>query len=450
MLDPDLSPDDLRAIIAEAYIYAYPMLDNYRSMYLQAIEPEAAEYIGGFNVIKNYSEPFTPDNHDVVTPNNDTPYSWARLDLRAEPFVISVPAVPTDRYYVLEWFDLFTYIVGYIGSRTTGSGAGTYLLTGPDWQGTVPPGIDGVIASDTSFLALLGRTLLDGSDDVPAVQAIQSNYRLQPLSQFLGQAPPPAAAAVDWPVWHDEALTTSQFLPYLNFLLQFCQPPDPSETDLMARFARAGIVPGGAIDVASWSPPLRQAVEDGTADGIATLNAAIETTLSSNGLFGSRAQLGADYLKRAVGANKGLYGNAVEEAWYGGWGAGSDGQPLDGGKRYRLHFAVGQLPPARFFWSATMYDLPNRFLVDNPINRYSIGDRTAGLQSDADGGLTIDVAHASPGTDREANWLPAPAGPFTIIIRIYGPETAVLDGSWTLPPLEVVPGSGEDSTSPAS
>lgn len=447
MTDPDLSPDELRATVADAYIYAYPMLASYRSTYLQAIDATASEYIGGFNVIKNYSEPFTPDNHDIVTPNNDTPYSWAQLDLRAEPFVISVPALPEERYYVLEWFDQFTYIIGYIGSRATGNGAGTYLLAGPGWTGDTPAGIAGVIASDTSFVTLLGRTLLDGPSDVPAVQAIQAQYVLQPLSSFLHTSPPAAAPAVDWPVWDEDALTSSRFLPYLTFLLQFCQPPDPSETDLMARFARAGIGPGWAFDPSTLSPDMRQAVEDGTADGIAALDATLATTLTSNGLFGSRAQLGTDYAKRAAGASKGLFGNALEEAWYGGWGAGSDGQPLDGSKTYRLHFSADQLPPAQFFWSATMYDIPDRLLVANPIDRYSIGDRTPGLQYDADGGLSITIAHASPGADQESNWLPAPAGPFTIVVRVYGPGETVMNGSWQLPPLTVVdPANGNTAT----
>lgn len=437
-MDPAISPDEVRSIAAEAYIYAYPMIDNYRTMVKQAIDPEASEYIGGFNVIKNYSEPFTPENHDVVTPNNDTPYSWARLDLRADPFVISVPAVGHDRYYVLQWFDLYTYIVGYIGVRTTGFGAGSFLIAGPDWEGETPEGIAGVLRSESRFVTLLGRTLLEGPDDVPTLAAIQSQYRLEALSQFQAQVPPHVAPEIDWLPWDEAALTTRTFLPYLNFLLQFCQPPHPSETDLMQRFARIGIAPGAELDVDSLEPAMQQAIDGGVADGMATLNAALAATVTSNGLFGSRDELGNDYLKRAVGANKGLYGNAVEEAWYGGWETGSDGKPLDGNRHYQLHFPAEALPPAQFFWSATMYSLPDRFLVANPLNRYSIGDRTTGLLYDADGGLTIDISSEPPDGDSQANWLPAPAGPFTAIIRIYGPKQELLDGSWQLPALEAV------------
>jgi hypothetical protein len=440
-VDPAISADEMRSIVAEAYIYAYPMIDNYRTMVKQAIDREAPEYIGGFNVIKNYSQPFTPDNHDVVTPNNDTPYSWARLDLRAEPFVISVPAVPHDRYYVLQWIDLYTYIVGYIGVRTTGFGSGSYLIAGPDWAGGTPEGIDGVLQAETQFVTLLGRTLLEGPDDVPTLGAIQSQFRLEALSQFQAQIPPPAAPEIDWLPWDEEALTSRAFIPYLNFLLQFCQPPDPSEVDLLRRFARIGIAPGASFDVDGLDPSLQQAIDDGVNDAVFSLTAALVATTTSNGLFGTREELGNDYLKRAVGANKGLYGNAIEEAWYGGWETGSDDEPLDGTRRYQLSFAPEALPPARFFWSATMYDLPDRFLVANPINRYAIGDRTPGLQYGADGGLTIEISNEPP-TENHSNWLPAPAGPFTVVIRIYGPKQELLDGSWQLPPMEVVGGRG--------
>jgi hypothetical protein len=444
IMDPAITPDEVRAITAEAYIYAYPMIDNYRTMVNQAIDPEASEYIGGFNVRKNYSEPFTPENHDVVTPNNDTPYTWARLDLRADPMVISVPAVGHDRYYVLQWIDLYTYIIGYIGVRTTGFGAGSYLIAGPSWDGETPEGITGVLRSETEFATLLGRTLLEGPDDVPTLAAIQSQYRLEALSQFLAQIPPPAAPEVDWLPWDEAALTTRTFLPYLNFLMQFCQPTHPSETELMARFARIGIAPGAAFDVDKLDPQMQKAIDAGVADGIAKLDAALATTTTSNGLFGSREELGNDYLKRAAGANKGLYGNAVEEAWYGGWETGSDNKPLDGNRHYRLSFPAEALPPAQFFWSATMYSLPDRLLVANPINRYSIGDRTPGLQYGEDGSLTIEIGSEPPDADRQSNWLPAPDGPFTVVIRIYGPKPELLDGSWQLPPLvEGESGEGE-------
>ncbi len=440
-MDPAITPDEVRAITAEAYIYAYPMIASYRTLVKQAIDPEAPEYIGGFNVRKNYSEPFTPENHDVVTPNNDTPYTWAQLDLRADPMVISVPAVGHDRYYVLQWIDLYTYIVGYIGVRTTGFGAGSYLIAGPGWDGETPEGINGVLRSETEFVTLLGRTLLEGPDDVPTLAAIQSQYRLEALSQFLAQIPPPVAPEIAWLPWNENALTTRAFLPYLNFLLQFCQPPDPSETDLMRRFARIGIVPGAEFEFDKLDPQMHGAIDAGVADGIAQLNAALAVTTTSNGLFGSREELGNDYLKRAVGANKGLYGNSIEEAWYGGWEVGSDGRPLDGNRHYRLHYPAEALPPAQFFWSATMYSLPGRFLAANPLNRYSIGDRTPGLQYDEDGGLTIEISNELSDAERQSNWLPAPAGPFTVVMRIYGPKPELLAVSWQLPPL-VVTGEG--------
>jgi len=153
-----------------------------------------------------------------------------------------------------------------------------------------------------------------------------------------------------------------------------------------------------------------------------------KTTLSSNGMFGTREDLKNDYLTRAIAAEKGLYGNSLVEAWYGGY----DG---DGRKPSKIRFAPGQLPPARFFWSITLYTLPDRFLYANPLQRYSIGDRTKGLKRDADGGLTLYIGHVSPGKDRESNWLPAPEGMYSAVSRIYGPSEAAMNGTWKLPPL---------------
>jgi hypothetical protein len=423
------SPDAARAIAAEAYIYAYPMLDNYATWFKQAVDSRAPEYVGGFGRFRHYSEPSTPQNHDVVTPNNDTPYSWAWLDLRAEPWVMSVPEVPSGRYYVSQWVDLFTYNFAYVGSRTTGNGAGHYLFAGPRWDGEAPASVDKVFRAETDIIGTLTRTQLDGPEDVPAVRAVQAGLTLQPLSAFLEQPAPPSPPKIDFPPYDAERAHSHDFIAYLNFLLQFAEPPDPSEVELRERFETIGIGPGWEWNGATLDPTLLKAIDAGVQDAKAAMAARLAVTLSSNGLFGTRQDNGNDYMMRAVAAAKGMYGNSIDEAWYGGYVG-------DGAKPATIYFAPGQLPQARFFWSITLYTLPDRFLYDNAIDRYSIGDRTKGLKTDADGSLTLHVSHESPGPELESNWLSAPEGKYSLVARIYGPSEEARRGEWKLPSLQ--------------
>jgi hypothetical protein len=420
------APDEAREIAKEAYIYAYAPIASYGTWSKQATQPGAPEYVGGFNVFRHYSQAFTPDNKDIVTPNNDTPYSWAWLDLRSEPMVLSVPAVPQDRYYVMQLIDLFTYNFGYVGVRSTGFGAGDYLIAGPGWKGDKPEGIEQVIQAETEIVGILGRTSLNGPDDVKNVAAIQSQYRLEPLSTFLKTEAPPPALAISFPAYDPAKATSHDFIGYINFLLQFAQPTIPEETELMARFARIGIAPGKEWDAAKTEPVLLSAIDMGVADAQAEMAEVAKTTLSSNGLFGSRAFLKDDYMTRAMGAEKGLFGNSIEEAWYGGFVG-------DGSQQTMLRFPAGQFPPAKFFWSLTLYTLPDRLLYANPLDRYSSGDRTKGLVYGEDKSLTIYLGHKSPGEARESNWLPTPEGKYSLVARVYGPEKAAIDGTWKLP-----------------
>ncbi|MDE1179005.1 DUF1254 domain-containing protein [Paraburkholderia sp.] len=427
------TPDEARGIAKDAFIYAYPMLFNYKTLYEQVVDSKSKSYVGGFGKFRHYSQPYGPENKEIVTPNNDTPYSWAWLDLRREPWVLSVPAIKDKRYYVMQWIDLFTYNFAYVGSRSTGDGAGHYLFAGPHWHGETPKGIDKVFRSETDLIVTLGRTALDGQSDVRNVQAIQKGYRLQPLSAYAHRAPPAALPPLHFPKWDEARATSIDFIGYLNFLLQFAQPPVPSETELMQRFAKIGIAPGKPFDAAALSPAQREALEGGVADAKAALAEAVKHTTSSYDLFGSRQDLKDNYLTRAVAAAMGIYGNTKDEAVYVGTRVDAQHQPLTGAQSYVIHFDKKDLPPAKFFWSMTMYDLPARHLVANPINRYSIGDRTRGLKYAADGSLDIYVQHASPGADKVSNWLPAPEGAYDVIARIYGPEPSVFDGSWHFP-----------------
>ncbi|UVC07586.1 DUF1254 domain-containing protein [Rhizobium sp. TH2] len=421
-----VTPEEARAVAKEAYVYAFAPIASYGTWSKQATLPDAPEYIGGFNVFRHYSDAYTPENRDVVTPNNDTPYSWAWLDLRAEPMVLSVPAVPHDRYYVMQLIDLFTYNFGYVGVRATGFDAGSYIIAGPGWNGEKPANVNQVIKAETDIVGILGRTSLNGKEDIPNVKAIQAGYKLEPLSQFLKVPAPEPASAIAFPPYSHVKASSHDFIGYLNFLLQFAQPTVPEERSLMARFAGIGIAPGKPWDAAKVDPELLKAIDAGVEDAKAEMAQVAKTTLSSNGLFGSRDVLKGNYMIRAMGAEKGLYGNSIEEAWYGGFVG-------DGSQQTMLHFTADTLPPAKFFWSLTLYALPDRFLYANPLERYSIGDRTKDLKYGADKSLTIYLGHKSPGKDKEANWLPTPEGKYSLVARIYGPDKSAMEGSWKLP-----------------
>jgi hypothetical protein len=418
---------EARAIARDAYLYAFAMLESYDTWYRQAVDSSAKEYLGGFNVFRHYSQPFSPANRDVVTPNNDTPYSLAWLDLRAEPMVLRVPHVPRDRYYVFQLVDLFTYIVGYVGVRATGFDAGDYLITGPRFDAEPRRPFKQVFRAETEIVGVLGRTELRGPDDVPALKRLQESYQLQPLSAYQGRVAPPPAPRLAFPAYDRARARTHDFIGYLNFLLSLAEPPHPSEVLLRKRFERIGIVPGAPFDARRVERRLLSAIDAGVKDAQNTLAASIAATKSSRGLFGTREFLGQDYLKRDIAAATGLYGNALEEAYY--CGTTGDGSALS-----VLRFPKGKLPPAKFFWSITLYT-QDRFLYDNALARYSIGDRTPGLVYGGDGSLTLYVGNTSPGKARENNWLPAPRGPYLLVVRVYGPSEAVIHGDWKMPAL---------------
>ena len=430
-----VTPAEARVIAKEAWLYAYAPVQGYQTMYNQTQNKDFPGYVGGFNRFRHYARSATPADQDIVTPNNDTPYSWAWLDLRAEPIVLSLPAVPAPRYYVNQWFDLYTHNFAYTGVRTTGRAAGTYLFVGPRWKGEVPKGITKVFRSETDFVGTLTRTQLAGPEDIPAMQDIQVRYKLIPLSQFTRKPAPKPAAPVAWPAWDANKAEGIGFIAYLNALLPF-MPTVPSEKAAFARFAKIGIGPRKPFDPSKLDPATRDAIEQGVADASKELKDKALAQTSSKGFFGTRSELGADYvIYRSMGAMLGIYGNSTEEAVYASQQTGPDGKVLDGSKHWVLRFEPGQLPPVNEFWSITMYNLPQRLLVENQINRYSVGDRTAGLKQGPDGSLEIYVQHDNPGPDKASNWLPAPKGPFFFVARFYGPKQAAMDGTWKLPPL---------------
>ncbi|MDX1036600.1 DUF1254 domain-containing protein [Sinorhizobium medicae] len=426
-------------IARDAYVYGVPMVSDYATIYAFSINPKSPEYKGPFNSVLNIARVFTPDDKGFVTPNSDTPYTFMGLDLRAEPMVITVPKMEPNRYFVFQLMDLYTFNFDYIGTRTTGNDGGTYMIAGPDWKGEEPKGVTKVIRAETQFVNVIGRTQLFNPGDLENVKKIQAGYKLQSLSEFEGKARIPEPAT-DWirPIRPADQKTDPEFYNVLAFLLQFT-PTHPSETELRARFEMLGLKAGEKFDVAALSPDIKAALSDGMKEGQKQIDDRRATLHGdSSTLFGTREFLKNDFVARAAGTQVGIGANSREEALYPIYEKDAEGAALDGSKgRYTLRFKGGDLPPVNAFWSLTMYDLPGQLLVANPLNRYLINaPMLPDLKKDADGGVTIYIQRETPGGDKEANWLPAPDGPFMMAMRYYLPRPELLDGSWKSPVVE--------------
>jgi hypothetical protein len=433
---------EAQQVAREAYIYGVPMVTVYSTLYAFSVDKNGPEYKGPFNSILNVARVFTPDDTAFVTPNSDTPYTFIGPDLRAEPMVMTIPAMDRNRYFVFQMMDLYTFNFDYVGTRTTGDSGGDFLIAGPNWTGPTPKGIKKVIRSETQLVNVVGRTQLFNPGDLDNVKKIQAGYKLQPLSAYLGKAPQPPSADVNWiqPIAPAEQRKSLEFFNQLSFLLQFA-PTHPSEAELRKRFASIGIVPGKPFDVASLTDARKTALLAGIAEGQKEIDAkrAVLGGKSAD-LFGSRAFLRNDYLTRAVGTQVGIGANSKQEALYPIYEKDAAGKSLDGTSgRYVLRYADGKFPPVNAFWSLTMYALPSQLLVKNPINRYLINaPMLPDLKRDADGGLTIYIQNESPGAAKEANWLPAPKGPFMLAARYYWPKPELLEDKWKSPAVQPV------------
>jgi hypothetical protein len=439
----NITPDEARAIAKEAYVYGFPLVDNYRVEYSYFEDRQDPDFKAPWNQIANISRVFTPADTAVQTPNSDTPYSWLGLDLRAEPIVLTLPPIEKKRYYSVQLTDAYTFNFAYLGSRTTGNGEGSYLIAGPSWKGQKPKGVQKVIRSETELIIVVYRTQLFSPSDIDNVKKVQAGYKVQTLSEFLGTAAPKAAPVIDFikPLTVEGQKTSLQFFNIVNFVLQFC-PTVPSEKELRARFAKIGVGAGKTFDPDKLTPEMKTAIEQGRADARADFAAGVKQmndgSLKADDLFGTRQSMKNNYLNRWLGTI-GIYGNSKQEAMYPIYRVDADGQSLSGANRYTIRFAPGQLPPVHAFWSLTMYKLPESLLVANPINRYLINSpMLPHLHRDADGGLTLLIQNESPGKDQEANWLPAPKGPFAMYMRLYWPKEEALDGEWTAPKLNKV------------
>lgn len=443
-MDPltSISPEKARNIAREAYTYGFPMVESYKTLYKQAIASSDRDFKAPINQIGHAKGVITPDDTAFITPNTDTPYSYLWADLRAEPIVVTMPAIEPNRYYTGQMIDLYTHNFAYLGTRIFGNDGGNFLIAGPGWKGEPPDNIRAVIRCETEVFYLLFRTQLFNPSDLEQVQTIQAGIKAQPLSQVVGQPAPAAAPAIAWPPLTDGMTETPALFSYLNFLLQFA-PTHPSEMKLMARFAQLGIGAGKPFDIATFPLEIQQAIADGIndfwqQDFVGIMQRVNAGKLTSADVFGTREFLQNNYLYRFLGAKLGIYGNSGEEAIYLPYFVDADGNKLDASQhRYTMRFEKSQLPPAHAFWSITLYDGKTQLLVRNPLQRYLLNSTMLEtFKFGEDGSLMLYVQKDSPGADLESNWLPAPDGPFYLILRIYLPKPEVLSGTWKQPPLQ--------------
>lgn len=417
---------------ARAYVFGYPLVLmelTRRSMVQEIPENTFA-----------HSEAL-PDHtfRQVVRPNNDTLYSIAWLDLAAEPLVLELPDT-AGRYFVIPLMDAWTDVFATIGKRTRGTGAGRYFLTGPDWDGTVPVGLEHV-AAPTNMVWIIGRVQINGPDDIAALARLQQGFRIADSDGSVANSTAdrvvPGENDSD-PSAQVEQMSGGEFLQLLAQIM-IDQPPREEDASYLSKLAGIGLLAGQRFEIENLSGLEAWSLDLGKNLAHNRIKAALDSRELENGWAVARTGIGTygtDYGTRTAVAMIGLGALPPEEAMYPNAMVDGDGSPLSGDNNYRIHFGPGQTPPVGAFWSLTMYDADG-FLVDNPIGRYTLGDRDP-LHFNSDGSLDILIQHTVPEAD-EANWLPAPAGKFAVTMRLYMPETEVLDGSWQVPPLERIP-----------
>lgn len=429
---------DTGSLARQAYVYAYPMVKNYLTLYQYALETGGSQYKGPLNTLNSVARVYTPADTGIITPNSDTPYSFLVMDLRAEPLVVTLPPIEAQRYYSMQLVDLYTQNVDYLGTRRDGNGGGDFLLAGPSWQGEAPKGIKRVVRMTTDLGLGLIRTQLFDPADIANVERIQAGYKVRPLSAYAGTPPPAAPPAVNWLPISDERMA-NDFWPLAAFLMPFA-PPQPWEGDLRRSFEAIGLSTGSAWPPRDMRPETVVALKAAADAEFKSLSEDALKLTTSAGLFGTPVEMKGKFRERALGALAGIYGNSVEEALYPSFMTDQTGQLLDASKhRYAFRFTRATLPPVGAFWSITMYDGVSRFLVDNPIDRYLINSpMLPDLKENANGEIVIYMQHDSPGEDLKANWLPAPKGRMGVVMRLYLPKPEALDGRWQPPVIEIL------------
>ncbi|MFZ5676814.1 MAG: DUF1254 domain-containing protein [Pseudomonadota bacterium] len=431
-------------LATDAYIYGYPLvtMEMTRRVMTNVVEPKGAHApMGQLIKLRQYPD---ASFRDVTAPNADTLYTSAFLDVGEEPWVVSLPDLK-GRYALFPMLDGWTNVFQVPGKRTTGTEAQTYAITGPNWNGTLPEGMK-EYKSPTSLVWLLGRIYCTGTpEDYKAVHAIQDQVGLVPLSSY-GKAYTPPAGKVDpdidvkTPV--REQVNRLSAVEYFTLLAQLMKknPPAAKDAPALAKFAKIGLVPGQDFDAGKLKADFLKRIPEVGFDRIMVQFKINKEVKDINGWgFTTKTGLyGTDYLMRGLVTAIGLGANRPQDAVYPTSLKDAEGRAYDGANKYVMHFPKGELPPADGFWSLTMYD-GGYFFVDNPINRYSISARQD-LKRNPDGSVDLYIQHESPGPDKEANWLPAPAGKFILMLRMYWPSESspsILDDSWTIPPVKV-------------
>jgi hypothetical protein len=364
--------------------------------------------------------------------------------LSKELMIVSVPDT-AGRYYLLPMLDMWTDVFAVVGKRTTGTQAGDYALVPPGWQGRLPDGVERIDAP-TPTVWIIGRTQTNGTKDYPAVHTVQDGFHVRALSQVGGETRPPAPTfdpAIDMatpPPRQLGAMPAARFFTVAMDLLRR-QGPHLADQPILARMQRLGLNYGAAFDFNAAAPAIQGALERAAADASKLMaERAPHIGRQANGWQISTDTIGvygASYLKRAIVARTLLGANLPEDAVYPATSIDSDGRPLDGAHNYLIHFAKGELPPVSAFWSITLYD-GEGYPVANALDRFAIGDRD-GLAANSDGSLDLVISAADPGGEQQANWLPAPRGPFNLMLRLYGPSRSVVAGNWLPPPVQRLP-----------
>jgi hypothetical protein len=426
----------------QAYVYGFPYVYMSEMRWAEVAQKVDSELIphAAVNHFWNSQVMGGPESQAGGSPNNDTLYSIAWLDLSKEPVILSVPDVG-DRYYTAEIAGFDSDNFAYVGMRTTGTKAGNYAIVGPSWNGKLPEGVQQLTPSRTPSAFILGRTLLRGPDDLPAIRAVMAQYKLTPLSLW---GKPDAQIPESYDVLKPFDRKTDPLAEWKTMNATMAENPPPSRHELLLKqFAQIGIGPG--LDVDTLDEATKRGLARAAVDGRNLLDAAIRQGARQKNVNGwkypppdmGRAGDKDDFILRAALQSLwGIVANDPAEAIYLNTSTDPDGQQLTGDNRYVIHFPKGGLPQAKAFWSITLYDARHN-LVANPIKRYAIGDRDK-MKSNADGSLDIYIQNQSPGADKESNWLPAPTGEFNLVMRSYLPGPDVQAQRWIPPPVQRV------------
>ena len=437
-----LTPDEAKSISEEAYIFGYPLVIMGITLERLSNVSQAGELHAPMNQFAHLPAFPDMDFKEVVRPNNDTLYSSAVLDLSQEPIILHVSDTQ-DRYYLLPMLDAWSNVFASPGKRTTGTESNDFAITGPFWEGTLPEGVT-EIKSPTELAWIIGRTQTNGVEDYDFVHSIQQGYTLTPLSSFGEPYAPPQNVPVDStidmtipPVEKVDQLDADSFFNRMSMLMK-SNPSAPEDADMLVEFEKIGLIPGQEFNSSDLDPEVLSAIESGAISGRQKIESNIPNIGTiENGWLKSldMGSYGTDYLLRATVGLVGLGANVAEDAIYPAIYQDSDDNMLNGANNYTIHFPEGQTPPVNAFWSVTMYGKDN-FLVENPIDRYTIGDRSELVYND-DGSLDIYLQHEAP-DGNESNWLPAPDDDFNLLMRLYWPSQEIIDGTWEMPDVELV------------